>query len=547
MSDSTSATLPAAAAAAAPASAAAVPPAPAVTPAAAAAPALSAPERAVIYVGAASVSLVIGRQEESGQFTRVESLDRPLPVARDIFRTRSITRSTVDQAAAILRDYLQTMREYGIPSTQLRLFTSNILAEATNHEIFLNRLQVHSGVAPSLIDDGNMTRLVYQIAQRLLKRNPTLANGNTFVSHIGPGNTRAIYFQQGRLAAYSNYRLGIFRAREAVSGTDEESQHQLLHLEEHIRGVVDHLAQDYSSAKIDHHVAIGAEIQSVALRLGKPRHGAHHVREKDLATLTDKLSRLNPDELVRELHVHYTGAEGVVPALQTNLALARRFGDESLWVPEGDFHLELMLDLMTAGSRTAVFQEEVMQAACEIGQRYKTDRKHADHVANFARQLFRELQHLHGLDAKYELVLRVAATLHEVGMFISPREHHKHSLYILLNTEIFGLSTRDRELVALLARYHRRYNPEPSHPHFADLSREDRMIVLKLAALLRVADALDRSHAQRIKSIQLRPEGSRLAIVTQGVDDTTIEQIAIDSKCDLFREIYGYDITLAKS
>lgn len=502
------------------------------------------PEHAVIYVGAASVSLVIGRREDEGQFRFVEGLDRPLPVARDIFRARSISRATVDQAASILRDYQQTMSEYGIPASQLRLFTSNILAEASNHEIFLNRLQVHSGVAPSLIDDGNMTRLVYQIAQRLLKRNPMLAKGCTFVSHIGPGNTRAIYFKEGRLAAYSNYRLGIFRAREAVASSDEEMQHQLLHLEEHIRGVVDHLAQDYAGVKVDHHVAIGAEIQSVAPRLGQARHGAHRVSESDLARLTDKLSRLSPDELVRELHVHYTGGEGVVPALQTNLALARRFGDETLWVPEGDFLRELMLDLMSSGARTADFQEEVMQAASEIGQRYKTDRKHAQHVAAFSQQLFRELQHLHGLDAKYELVLRIAALLHEVGMFISPREHHKHSLYILLNTEIFGLSYHDRVLVALLARYHRRYNPEPNHPHFSDLSREERMIVLKLAALLRLADALDRSHAQRIKSFQIRPEGPRLNILTQGVDDTTVEQIAINSKCDLFREIYGYDITL---
>jgi exopolyphosphatase/guanosine-5'-triphosphate,3'-diphosphate pyrophosphatase len=505
------------------------------------------PEHAVIYVGAASVSLVIGRKDDKGQFTPIESLDRPLPVARDIFRARSISRNTVDQAAAILRDFLQTMREYGIPSSQLRLFTSNILAEAVNHEIFLNRLQVHSGVVPSLIDDGNMTRLVYQIAQRMLLKNPLLAKGNTFVSHIGPGNTRAIYFQQGRLSAYSNYRLGIFRAREAIATQEEESRQQMLHLEEHIRGVVDHLAQDYSHVKIDHHVAIGAEIQSVAPRLGKARHGAHRVLEDDLARLTDKLARLTPDELVRELHVHYTGGEAIVPALQTNLALARRFGDDSLWVPEGDFQLELMLDLMTSGSRTAIFQEEVMQAASEIGQRYKTDRKHADHVANFSRQLFRELQHLHGLDVKYELVLRVAATLHEVGMFISPREHHKHSLYILMHTEIFGLSSSDRVMVALLARYHRRYDPEPNHPHFSDLSREERMIVLKLAALLRLADSLDRSHAQRIKAIQLRPEGTRLTVLTQGADDTTIEQIAIDVKCGLFREIYGYDITLAKS
>ncbi|MDZ4287350.1 MAG: HD domain-containing protein [Prosthecobacter sp.] len=506
----------------------------------------AATEQAVIYVGAASLSLVIGCQEEGKPFRVLEHLDKPLPIARDIFRTGTITRGTVEQAATILRDYLQTTREHGLGLDAIRLHTTNILAEASNHEIFLNRLQVTTGLSARLIDDGDMTRLVYQIVQRLLQRNPQLAEGHTFVSHIGPGNTRALYFKQGKLTAYTNYRLGIFRAREAVAGVDGESPQQLTHLEEQIRGVVDHLAQDYSSYKIDHHVAIGAEIQSVAPLVASPKHGAYKVVEAELERFTEKLAQLTPDELVRRLHVHYTGGEGIVPALQTNLALARRFSDEVLWVPEGDFQQELMLDLMTASPRTATFQEEVMQAAGEIGVRYKTDRKHAQHVANFAQQLFRELQLLHSLEPRYELVLRVAAVLHEVGMFVSPREHHKHSLYILLQTEIFGLSTRERTLVALLARYHRRYNPEPNHPHFADLTREDRMLVFKLAALLRIADALDRSHAQRIKSIQLRPEGSRLYILTSGVDDTTVEQYAINSKCDIFREIYGYDVVLSQ-
>ncbi len=502
-------------------------------------------EQAVIYVGAASLSMVIGTQNTAKGFHEVEHLDRPLPMARDIFRAGTVTRSTMEQATGILRDYLRTTREYSLPLESIRLYTTNILSEAANHEIFLNRLQVATGLSARLIDDGDMTRLVYQIARRLLEKNPKLAQGNTFVSHIGPGNTRALYFKQGRLAAYSNYRLGIFRAREAVAGVDSESPQHLTHLEEQIRGVVDHLAQDYSGYKMDYHVAIGAEIQSIAKQIVQPKQGACRVNENDLERFTEKLALLNPDELVRQLHVHYTGAEGIVPALQTNLALARCFGDDFLWVPDGDFQRELMQDLVVARPRTATFQEEVMQAAGEIGIRYKTDRKHANHVANFAQQLFRELQHLHALEPRYELVLRVAAVLHEVGMFISPREHHKHSLYILLQTEIFGLSTTERELAALLARYHRRYNPEPNHPHFSDLSRDQRMIVFKLAALLRIADALDRSHAQRIKTIILRPEGSRLTILTPGVEDTTIEQIAINSKCDIFREIYGFEIVLA--
>jgi exopolyphosphatase/guanosine-5'-triphosphate,3'-diphosphate pyrophosphatase len=508
------------------------------------APAAAQPEeRAIIYVGAASVALIIG---EKGSNKTKEYLDRPLPVARDTFRTGSISRATMEQAAAILRDYLQAVREFGLTLEQVRFYTTNILAEATNHEIFLNRLQVTTGLAVRLIDDGDMTRLIYQIALRLLSRNPKLAEKNTFVSHIGPGNTRALYFRKGRIAAYSSYRLGIFRAREAVASSGGGDLPQLAHIEEQIRGVVDHLAQDYSDMPMNYHVAIGSEIQSVAPHIAKPRAGASKIHEPDLEAYTEALAELNPDELVRKLHLHYTGSEGVIPSLQTNLALAKRFGDSFVLVPEGDFQRDLLLDLME-GTQTKTFQDEVIQAGMEIGKRYKTDRKHAEHVAAFARQLFRELRHLHALDPKYELILRVAAILHEIGMFVSPREHHKHSMYLILNTEVFGLSTMDRELVALLARYHRRYNPEPNHPHFSDLSREERMIVFKLAALLRIADALDRSHSQRIRSIHLRPDGNTLRIVTPGVEDTTVEQIAINSKCDLFREIYGYEIILSKT
>ncbi len=503
-----------------------------------------ATEMAVIYVSAASVSLIIG---DRGAESPLEHMDRPLPLARDIFRGGSISRSTMEQAAMIMRDYLRATREFGIPASSVRLFTTNILAEATNNEIFLNRLQVTTGLAARLIDDGDMTRLIYQIALRLLKRNPKLAEGNTFVSHIGPGNTRALYFQKGRIAGYSNYRLGIFRAREAVAAAEEgQSPHQLAHLEEQIRGVVDHLAQDYSGYDIDYHVAIGNEIQSVAPHISAPKQGASRVSEEDLERMTAKLAGLTPDQLVRKLSVHYTGGEGVVPALQANLALAKRFGDRYIWIPEGDFQRDLLRDLMTEGGLPQTFQDEVMQTASEIGLRYKTDRNHATHVAGFAQQLFRELRHLHALDSKYELLLRVAANLHEVGMFVSAREHHKHSMYIILNTEVFGLSTSDRELVALLARYHRRYNPEPNHPHFSDLTRDERMIVFKLAAILRIADALDRSHSQRIRTIQLRPEGNRLHILTPGIDDTTVEQIAINSKSDIFREIYGYEVILTR-
>jgi len=502
---------------------------------------------AVIHFGATSVTLLVGERTSMGAYTVLDHLEMPLPLARDIFRSGMVTRPVMEQAAAALRDFQQTLEEYAVPVNALRCVTTNILSEASNHEIFLNRMQVTSGARVELIDDGDMTRLIYQTAVRLLKSNPEIENANTLVSHIGPGNTRALYFHKGRIAAYSSYRLGIYRTREAMIHEESASANQLSHIEEQIRGVVDHLAMDYSQAEVDYHVAIGTEIQCTAPLIVKPKQGASFIPLKQLEKFTETLAGMNANEMVRRLHLHYTGSEGMVPALQTNLALARRFADKVLVVPEGDFQKDLLMDLLANNPQTKTFQDEVLQAAREIGKKFKTDHKHAEHVAKFAQQIFHSLQDLHGLDAKHELLLRVAVILHEVGMFVSPREHHKHSLYIILNTEIFGLSAKDRTLVALLARYHRRYNPDSNHPHFADLTREERMTVFKLAAILRLADSLDRSHSQRIKAIQLKRERDSLFVETTGVEDTTVEQLAVNSKCDIFQQIYGYEPVLRQA
>jgi exopolyphosphatase/guanosine-5'-triphosphate,3'-diphosphate pyrophosphatase len=502
------------------------------------------PTGAVIHFGASSVTLLVGELKADRSVNVLDYLEKPLPLARDIFRSGIVTRPVMEQAAAILRDFQQTLVEYAVPPAEVRSFTTNILSEATNHEIFLNRMQITSGSQVEMIDDGDMTRLIYQTTVRLLKSNPEIANASTLVSHIGPGNTRALYFQKNRILGYSSYRLGIYRTREAVAGAEIGAAQQLLHIEEQIRGVVDYLATDYSDAKVDFHVAIGAEIQSAGPHIVEPRQGACFIPLKKLEKFTEAAAAMTADEMVRRLHLRYSGGEGMVAALQTNLALSRRFNDEVLVVPQGDFHRDLLMDLLANNPQTSTFQDEVLQAARVVGRKFKTDHPHAAHVGLFAQKIFHELQPLHGLDAKHLLLMRVAAILHEVGMFVSAREHHKHSLYLILNTEVFGLSLKDRTLVALLARYIRRYNPDPSHPHFSDLSREERMTVIKLAAILRIADALDRSHSQRIKDIRLKREGDVFHIEATGVNDTTVEQLAVNSKSDIFQEIYGCEVVV---
>lgn len=502
---------------------------------------------AVAQFGAASVSLMIAERDGDGNLHELECLERPVALARDIFRFGRISQETMEQAAEALKAFRRMLLEYAIPIRDLRCHTTNILAEARNQEIFLNRMQVTSGAQVAMIDDGDMTRLLYLGIRRLLSQNPRLTEGNALVYHIGPGNTRVLYFRRGRIAGYSSYRLGIYRAREVLAAEDPHDTHANTPelLEENIRGVIAQLHEDYAGYEIDYHVATGNEIQIVAPHIARLEDGAYKVALADLAGVADDLAKKGTDAIVRRFRLNYASAEGVVPAIQTNQAVAASFDVPELWVPEGDFQRAFLSSLFTAATKSDAFLDEVLQSARNLGRKYKVDRKHARHVSDLAQALFRELRDLHNLASRFELLLRVAALVHEVGMFVSAREHHKHSLYIIANSEVFGLSEADRNLVALIARYHRRYAPERSHPHYSDLSQHERLVVLKLCALLRIADALDRSHTQRINSISVHRRDRLVVVECSGVTDTTVEQIAINGKGQLFRELFGCNLLFA--
>ena len=169
---------------------------------------------------------------------------------------------------------------------------------------------------------------------------------------------------------------------------------------------------------------------------------------------------------------------------------------------------------------------------------------HARHVAELSKTLFAALREEHGLDARGELVLYLAALLHEIGGFVGHTSLHKHSMYLIENSDLFGLSPADVLLVALVARYHRRASPKPTHPGFSTLERDRRVTVSKLAAILRIAIALDASRTQRVSNITCQRERSRLVIGVPLVDDLSVEQLALRQGRSLFEEIYGVTVQL---
>lgn len=174
----------------------------------------------------------------------------------------------------------------------------------------------------------------------------------------------------------------------------------------------------------------------------------------------------------------------------------------------------------------------------------KYEVSHAQQVCKLALDLFDQLQPLHNLGGQEMCWLECAALLHDIGWVISEKKHHKHSLRLIVNADMPAFTDREKRIVANIARYHRRSLPSLSHAPFSLLSPEDQQVVRKLAAILRVADALDDSHEQRISKIECENLGGEYPFRAETDLPCEEELKALERKKDLFLQVFKQDFNL---
>lgn len=207
----------------------------------------------------------------------------------------------------------------------------------------------------------------------------------------------------------------------------------------------------------------------------------------------------------------------------------------------------LLLELAQffSGYKRTDVSKQVINSAQHLGAKYKYDKTHAGCVAALALKLFDLLAPDHGMKSRERLLLEVSGLLHDIGSYISPSGHHKHSFYLVDAAEIFGLRKADKSIVANVVRYHRRVPPRETHVPYMSLAKADRATVSKLAAILRVADALDTSHQQKIRTFTLERSENTYAIwVPKETGDVSLERESLRRKGDMFADVFGSPIDL---
>jgi exopolyphosphatase/guanosine-5'-triphosphate,3'-diphosphate pyrophosphatase len=300
-----------------------------------------------------------------------------------------------------------------------------------------------------------------------------------------------------------------------------------------------------------HVIALGGDVRFAAVEvLGDQPAGELPVLDRDaFISFVDSLVGYDTEQLVEKYRLPQSEAETLVPALLAYRELLVETSAERITVPDASLRNGLLFDLVRSDQPQGIedLRKQVLSSAAALGERYRYDATHARNVADLSVRLFDELRSEHGLTDRHRLLLEVAALLHDIGNYVNIRGHHKHSQYLIAASEIFGLSQDEMLLVSNVARYHRRAVPSKAHVPYMALDREARVAVNKLSAILRLANALDADHLQKIKDVHVVPEGDDWGLEVEGAGDLTMERLASLARADYLTEVFGRKVAFRES
>ncbi len=502
---------------------------------------------AVIDIGATSIRMAIAEIHSDGRVRSLESLTQAVALGKDTFTSRRIRRSSIEECVRVLKSYRRAMQQYGITRPeQMRIVATSAVREASNRLAFIDRIFIATGLVIDSLDEAEVNRITYMGVQPLLNSTPELAATKNIVVEIGSGSTEILVVRKGNVLFSNSYRLGSLRLIEQLDKLRTPGGKIRSIMDTQIRRFIEAIYDHVQSESKVEIVGIGGDIRfamSVLCREDDTQ-AMVNLPLSSISRLADEILEKSNEEIVHQYNISFPDAETVGPALLCYVRLAERFGCNTIHAAPTNLRDGLLSDFAHSERWTDEFRNQIIRSAINLGRKFSFDEKHARHVASLSRKLFADLKEEHQLDERMELILYVASLLYGIGHFINVRSNHKHAMYMIRNSELFGLSRKDVLLIALVARYHRRSSPQSEHEGYATLDRADRVAVSKLAAILRIAIALDETRSQRITNIRCRRDSDRWIISTSDVEDLSLEQLMLRQTGTLFEEVFGMSLLL---
>jgi exopolyphosphatase/guanosine-5'-triphosphate,3'-diphosphate pyrophosphatase len=507
---------------------------------------------AAIDIGTNSIHMIVVRVRPDLSFEVIDREKDMIRLGAGGLDGRALTRDAMDAALHVLSKFRRLAESHQVD--EIIAAATSATREAKNGGRFLKAITHRTGIRPRVISGIEEARLIHMAAAYGVGVTGEVA----VVIDIGGGSVEITRGSGPSTQSSRSFKLGVIRLSERFAKSDPLSSHDERRLLKRITAEAGGYLDDIARAGYDRVIGTSGTILSLgalaAAQEGwKPDEPLRNrrVTAKNIRRLRKDLAALPIERRLRLEGLEPRRADlAVVGAILLD-AILRRLDASELTLCDLSLREGLVLDYI-ARHRKEIAQAERYpdvrrRSVVELAERCNYWPEHANQIARLAVTLFDETRAVHGLTDREREWLEYAAVLHDIGVHISYEGHHKHSYYLVKNGDLRGFEPDEVEAIALIARYHRQATPKRRHVPFGALGRRQRRAVTALAAILRLAEGLDRSHSQPVAALELHDRGEDCLLQLRATGDVELELWAAARHVAPFERVLGKPLRMEVS
>lgn len=492
---------------------------------------------AAIDVGSYELEMKIFEISPQKGIVMIDDVRHVIELGRDTYVTGRVDFKHIDELCETLYGFTQVMKAYKV--TEYVAYATSSIREAENRNIIIDRIRVRTGLEVKIIGNAELRFLTYKTLS-VRKEYLALMEEQTALVEVGAGSVQISLFDKGTLSTTQNIKLGSLRIRELLYRLSDDKGHFYRLVEELINNDLYTFKKMFLKEKnIKNIIAAGDYIRYFATKNDKY---IETMTREQFAQRFESLMGKNTGQLSQKMGITEEQAALLLPSAMIYKRLIEETQTEQIWFPKTDLCDAIAAEYAIEKKIIKIdhnFDGDILNAAKLIAKRYKANQNHIAILEKNVTVIFDAMKKIHGLGDTQRKLLEVAAILHDCGKYISMSTPGEASYNIIMATEIIGLSHQEQKMVANVVKYNTEdFFEENNQPEAED--REDYLTMVKLVAILRVANAMDRSHKQKFKdSKAVLKEDNTLTITTYTSDDITLEKGLFQSKAAFFEEVYG--------
>jgi exopolyphosphatase / guanosine-5'-triphosphate,3'-diphosphate pyrophosphatase len=459
---------------------------------------------AAIDVGTNSIHLIVTKvRPADGRFVVLHKERQMVRLGAGSTDMKYLSEGTMARCLQALRRFRMVADSLRAP---IRAVATSAVREALNQDDFIRRVKAETGIKLEVASGFEEARLIHL---GVLQALPVFKTRHLMID-IGGGSTEFLIGYQRKILYDNSLKIGAVRLTQRFFPTGKTTSKAVRECEKYVRGMLNPIRRSVQEHEFSLTIGTSGTITNLANIIRCRRGG-----EEEGWLNGFKFSRKELFEVVEEIQEadDRLDIEGLDPA-RVDIILAgaiilkevvKELGIKELTVSEYALREGIVLDTVENFHRKGRIEhlhDLRYSNIVHLAESLHYEEAHSRQVAKLALRIFDQTVRLHKLGSKEREFLEAAALLHEVGLFVSHAQHHRHSYYLIRNSELLGFTENEKEMIANIARYHRKSHPKIKHEGYNKLSGDDQAIVRKLSSILRIADGLDRTHSNAVKDVR---------------------------------------------